>query len=272
MARREIPADPHHLYQLSVQNPEFEIELLDRLFLRRHGRKPLTLREDFCGTALLCADWVRSAQERSATGVDLDTATLRWGREHNVEPLKDAASRVTLLCQDVRAPGEGRFDAVVALNYSYSVFKRRSELKDYFENARRSLVPDGAFVLDCFGGWEAETILKERRRIKGFVYEWEQSFFNPVDNDFRAHIHFKLPDGRRLDRAFSYDWRHWTLAELRELLFEVGFGDVVVLWEGADEKGGGNGIFRPRKVVANEPRFTAYLVAWLGSPRASRGD
>ena len=80
-------ADRHSLYQESVQCPEHEVELLTRLFKRHTGRPPVTLREDFCGTALLCAEWIHSDPARSATGIDLDADVLSWGHKHNLAPM-----------------------------------------------------------------------------------------------------------------------------------------------------------------------------------------
>ena len=48
-------ADIYDLYERSVQDPESEVKLLDRTFKKLLGRRALSLREDFCGTALLCA-------------------------------------------------------------------------------------------------------------------------------------------------------------------------------------------------------------------------
>ena len=48
-------ADKHDLYQRSVQDPEIEIAFLQRVYRKTFGRTPLSLREDFCGTALFCA-------------------------------------------------------------------------------------------------------------------------------------------------------------------------------------------------------------------------
>src|SRR5512138_2796465 len=88
-------ADKHVLYQLAVQATETEVEFLNGWFTKIRGRKPLSLREDFCGTALLCAEWVKSSKQRSATGVDIDRGVLKWGKEHNLTPLGDAQQRIT---------------------------------------------------------------------------------------------------------------------------------------------------------------------------------
>src|SRR5688572_8118187 len=52
-------ADKHELYQLSVQDPEIEIAFINRVYKKTHGRLPVSLREDFCGTALFCAAWAK---------------------------------------------------------------------------------------------------------------------------------------------------------------------------------------------------------------------
>lgn len=254
-------ADRHALYQTAVQAPELDVALLERTFKRRARRAARTLREDFCGTALLCSQWVKSHRERRATGVDIDPSVLAWGRTHNIEPLGDAARRVELVQGDVRDVRTGKHDIVCAFNYSYWYFKERTEMRRYFEAVKEALEPDGVFILDLFGGWEAVQVLEEERRYEGFRYVWDQAAFNPITHDFKAHIHFRFPDGSKIEPAFTYDWRMWTLPELRDLLEEVGYVNIECLWEGEDEAGEGNGIFRPRKHVTNDPAFNAYLVA-----------
>ena len=69
-------ADPHELYERSVQDPEPDVGLLARHFRRERGRSALSLREDFCGTALFCATWIRSRRDRTAIGVDRDARTM----------------------------------------------------------------------------------------------------------------------------------------------------------------------------------------------------
>ena len=259
-------ADKYVLYQKSVQDPRFEVDLASRFFKRRVGRKPLTLREDFCGTALLCATWVESHASRTATGVDLDPTVLSWGREHNVVPLGDAAGRVTLIEGDVRDVRQERHDVVMALNYSYFCFKQRDALRGYFESVKAHLVDDGLFFLDLFGGWEAQQVLTEKRKLREFRYVWDQRKFNPVTADLLAYIHFKFDDGTKLKRAFTYDWRLWTIPELSELLAEAGFGHVEVLWEDEEEDRKGNDHFRPRFRVQNDPGWNAYLMASVHPP------
>ena len=254
-------ADRHALYQAAVQNPEFEVELASKLFEERAGRPAVSLREDFCGTAILCSRWVASHPERTATGVDIDPEVLEWGRVHNIAPLGDDAARVRLIEGDVRDPDDGRHDIVVAFNYSYFCFKDRATLRGYFEAARSRLADGGLLLLDLFGGWEAVQVLKEKRKLKGFKYIWDQSKYDPIHAHFVGHIHFEFKDKSRIDEAFTYDWRLWTIPELRELLAEAGFGRVEVLWEGEDEDGEGNGEFEPVEEVENDPGYNSYLAA-----------
>ena len=63
-------ADKHDLYQRSVQDAATEVYFINRAFKAKHKRPPLTLREDFCGTALLCGEWVRSMPTRRAVGIE----------------------------------------------------------------------------------------------------------------------------------------------------------------------------------------------------------
>jgi len=253
-------ADRHVLYQLSVQDAAAETGFLNRVFQKLRGRAPATLREDFCGTALLCAEWVKH-RNRTAVGIDLDRRVLAWGKAHNIAPLGDRGKCVRLLRRDVRARTPGPFDVTVALNFSYFIFKKRDELRDYFRGVRRSMAGDGLFVLDLYGGYESWEPMREPRRLKGFTYIWDQAEVDPVNNGVVNHIHFKFPDGSKMLRAFTYDWRMWTLPEIREVLDEAGFSSSTVYWEDADPDGEGTGTFRPRAKVAQEAAWIAYVVA-----------
>lgn len=253
-------ADIHQLYELSVQDPPTEVAILDRVFKKLSGRRAISLREDFCGTAYLCASWVASRADRTATGVDLDASVLASGRARHVEPLGEAAQRVTLLQDDVRALRAERFDIVCGYNFSYWIFTTRDALRAYFVAAREALVADGIFTLDAYGGTEAMEVREESRKIAGgFTYVWDQAEFNPIDHSVVNHIHFRFKDGTKLNRAFTYAWRFWTLPEIQELLLEAGFTEVSVYWDIADDDDDAD--YRPRKVVENQLSWVCYLVA-----------
>jgi SAM-dependent methyltransferase len=260
-ARNRLTAatvDKYVLYEKSVQDPDFEIKLFDKVY-RRSGKKALNLREDFCGTALLCARWVNGHSDRVATGVDLDPDVLAWGREHHINPLGEKAKRVQLLELDVLEPARGKHDVIAALNFSYWVFKTRDVLRQYFTSARKRLAKDGVFVIDAYGGWESQEPMLEPRRIPGgFTYVWDQDGFDPISHDILNHIHFEFSDKTKLDRAFSYDWRFWTLPELQEVMREAGFADVEVWWDDTDNDD--DPVYRPRRHVTNHPGWVAYIV------------
>lgn len=259
-------ADKHELYQMSVQDPEIEIAFLHRVYKKTYGRAPLSLREDFCGTALFCAEWVKSHADRTAIGIDLDRPTLDWGIARNLAPLSEPGDRVTLLQQNVLDPVPRRSDITIALNFSYWVFMTRDEMRAYFKGVRESLNDSGLFVLDAYGGpYSMEAMDEsdiERTPVKGgFTYVWDQHVFNAIDHSVVNHIHFEFKDGSKLERAFTYQWRFWTLPELRELLIEAGFSQSHIYWEDEDEDGDGTGVYRVRKRANNAGAWVAYLIA-----------
>lgn len=253
-------ADKHELYQLSVQAPDHELGFMDKVFRGLYKKKPLDLREDFCGTALLCATWVKSHPERTATGVDISVETLEWGQEHNIAPVGEAQSRVRLLAEDVRAKRKGRHQIINALNFSYWVFRTRDELRGYFERVLGSLEKEGMFVLDAYGGWEAHQPMLEPRAIAaGFTYVWDQDQFCPISHSVTNYIHFEFKDGTKLKKAFTYEWRYWTLPEIVELLKEAGFSAVDVHWDVADDDEEEK--YKVLTKATNQPGWLAYLVA-----------
>lgn len=132
----------------------------------------------------------------------------------------------------------------------------------YFVSVRRALAPDGLFLLDAYGGSDAYETMEEETKLDGFTYIWDQADFDPVTARALCHIHFKFRDGSRLKRAFSYEWRLWTLPEIRELLAEAGFSRSTVLWQGTDEETGeGNGEFLPAERGEADPAWIAYIQA-----------
>jgi len=255
-------ADIHELYEESVQSVETEIEFVQETFRALRGRDAVSFREDFCGTASLSCQWVRTGEHRHAIGVDNDSSVLDWGRRNRVAQLAEPArARVKLLNDDVRTVVTDSVDVVGAFNFSYFCFKTRDEMRNYFARVHSALNPDGLFFLDAFGGPEAYEITKEKTKLDGFTYVWEQAVFEPVTARILCHIHFKFPDGSKLKRAFTYDWRMWTLPELKELLLEAGFSNVRVYWEGDDGEGGGDGEFTESATGESDLAWIAYLIA-----------
>jgi hypothetical protein len=246
-----------------VQCAEAEIDFVDGTFRALRRRRAATLREDFCGTALVCCEWVRRRPVNMAFGVDLDPAVLDWAHQHNVSGLSPAPRRRLLLINDdVMKVRVRPVDAVLAMNFSYWTFKTRTLLRDYFASVRRALVGDGLFFLDAYGGHDAFRVLRERTPYRGFTYVWHQAAYHPVTGETTCHIDFLFPDGSRLPRAFTYHWRLWTLPELRELLDEAGFRRVTVYWQGWDEKKQDyNGEFAPTSTGEPDAGWIAYLVA-----------
>ncbi len=267
-----LARDRYALYEASVQGVGFELSFCERIYRRLRGRPFRHLREDFCGTAALAAAWVLRHDDTTAVGVDRDPEPLAWARRERLARMGRAAGRVELVRADVRTARVPPADVTVALNFSYWVFKRRAGLLDYFSAARRSLARHGLFVLNAFGGFEAMRKAVDAKRIPAsqavdglrlpaFRYVWEQESFNPVTHEIRCAIHFELPGGRAIRRAFVYDWRLWSPPELEELLREAGFRAVHMYFEGWDEKAReSDGRLWPRRRIENQEIWLAYVV------------
>jgi len=265
---RADSADRHLLYQQSVQDVEAEIDFVEQTWAELRRRPAVFLREDFCGTANTACEWVTRNENHHAVGVDLDEEVLEWGKQHRLSELDlDQSERVELLNEDVLQARPGLADIILAMNFSYYLFLERSELREYFENALDGLVSDGILFLDAYGGYEAPMVLTEPRECTDangdeFTYIWDQAEFNPIDSCMTCHIHFEFPDKSRMEKAFSYHWRLWTLPELREILYEAGFSRVDIYWEGTDEENNeGNGVYTLSELGDADPGWVCYIVA-----------
>lgn len=254
-------ADKYDLYQRSVQEPAADVPLINRIFKRHYGRPPRSLREDFCGAAALACYWVARHAENTAIGIDLDPEPLRWGRKHNLAKLSpEQAARVKLIEGDVLDVGSSGFDVTAAFNFSYMIFQERPLLLRYFKQARSTLGSEGIFVLDAYGGPDAQRAFDETRKCDGFRYAWEQHSFDPIQSRAVNYIHFEFKDGSRMQRAFKYDWRLWSIHEIRDLLDEAGFAKTEVYWEGTDsETGDGNDIYTRREHASDDPAWVCYI-------------
>lgn len=261
-------ADRHLLYQQSVQDVESEIDFVEQTWSELRRRPARLLREDFCGTANTSCEWVRRDNEHQAVGVDLDQDVLEWGRLYNLAKLTaEQSQRIELMHENVLDARPGLADIILAMNFSYYLFLKRDDLREYFENALDGLESDGILFLDAYGGYEAPMVLTEPRDCEDtdgqpFTYTWEQASFNPINSCMTCNIHFEFPDKSRINQAFSYYWRLWTLPEIEEILYEAGFSQVDIYWEGTnEEKNEGNGIYMPAKSGDADPGWVCYIVA-----------
>ncbi|HBZ96450.1 MAG: SAM-dependent methyltransferase [Phycisphaerae bacterium] len=255
-------ADILELYELSVQEPGSEVDIIDQVWQEQRGRTAKILREDFCGTAAISIEWVKRREENNAFGIDLDSPTLEWTRKRIPDRLDDhQQSRIDLIEGDVLTSPTQSSDTILATNFSYFIFKTREEVRNYFRIVHEGLVDDGLFILDAYGGSDSYLEMTEDRDLDGFTYTWDQNFFDPITGDVVNHIHFKFPDGTKIKKAFTYEWRLWTLPEIQELLLEAGFKDTVVYWEGTDdETGEGDGEWAVSKRGEACEGWVAYIV------------
>lgn len=260
--KKKARFDKYEMYQRSVQEPEADIEFIQEVFEAKNGCPARSLREDFCGTAYLSCEWVSSHPENRAWGVDLDDEPLTWGEQHNAALLTDEQRRrLTLVPGNVLDRQDPPVDVIVAFNFSYFAFKSRQQMIEYARVAHRNLSPRGLFVLDIYGGPEAQQLMEEHTEHEGFTYVWDQDEFDAIKQGMMCYIHFDLPEGKRMQKAFTYDWRLWTLPELQEILLDAGFSSSEVYWEGVDEDSGeGNGIFTKEGSAENTDSWIAYVV------------
>ena len=219
-------ADKHVLYQKSVQAPDTDSRTYARWFKKYTGRDLRAWREDFCGTSVLSCNHVLNHKDNTAVGVDFHRPTLDWGIKNNVDVLlnDEQKKRLTLIESDVLDVTAPKVDCVLALNFSYQVFKTRETLGKYIKQVYKSLKPGGVFYLDALGGPDVMLEKTDNTRHKGFTYHWEQRTFDPISHRLVCAIHFSFPDGTKMKNAFVYDWRMWTLPELQELFVQAGFG------------------------------------------------
>ena len=257
--------DKYKYYLKSVQSADVDAEFLDLEYRHlRRGKRAKILREDFCGTFAVCAEWVKRSPNHHAIAVDNDEEPLVYGRRHVAAAFtKGQLARLKTHRANVLEKGLPRADVICALNFSYFILRERAQMLQYFKRCVATLNEGGVFFLDCFGGTqtqeanEEETVFTDEK----FSYFWDQESFDPVTYHARFAIHFRERGKRKHLRAFTYDWRMWSIPELRDLLLEAGFKDARVYWEGTTKNGEGDGQFEVVSKGEACESWIAYIAA-----------
>ena len=265
---KKAPLDKYAYYIEAVQSVEHDAWLYRDFFRQARKTEPRSLREDFCGTHALSCEWVKLHPGNTALALDLDPEPLEYGRTHAETSLNESQhQRLQVVRKNVMSTTRP-VDLIVAGNFSFNIFKERKELLKYLKHARKSLTPDrGMAVLDITGGPSMIELGQEPRTIRSralgnYTYIWECTGFDPITHDANYAIHFDIPKRGRIRNAFTYDWRLWTIPEIRECLADAGFRRSHVYWEGTDHATGeGDGIFRKTTVGEACGGWIAYIAA-----------
>lgn len=218
----------HDLYERCVQSPTHLAPLLRAI----HGGDPITLGEDFSGTAALSHEWVKKDRAK-AIAADLDAEALAHGGDHD---------RVSKITSDVMAVSDA-CDVLFVGNFSIGYWHTRDELVAYLKHARSRMNPGGVFLCDTYGGESAFLTGEVHRPTplpNGYIcrYTWEQRHADPLTGMVTDVIHFRIEKAGVIEHelldAFVYEWRLWSVPELRDALIEAGFGDTQVYAKLAD--------------------------------------
>ena len=260
---RNTEFDKYKYYIASVQSPECDVEFFDQVWQElRSNKKLILLREDFCGTFIVCCQWVKSKNYRKAIGVDINKEPLDYGYKTHYPKLNDhQKKRVNTCHMNVLSNKTPSAQMIVANNFSYFLFKERKDILKYFSLACKKLEKEGLFVIDCFGGSQCCEPNEDEVEHEGFSYFWDQNGFDPISNHAEFDIHFKRKREKKRLKVFSYDWRMWSIPELRELLLEAGFVKTHVYWEGTTKEGEGDGIYTRSEKGESCESWTAYIVS-----------
>ncbi|MEN0020411.1 MAG: hypothetical protein AAF747_05970 [Planctomycetota bacterium] len=246
----------HDLYELCVVSPRHLVPMLRAV----HAKSPTILAEDFAGTASLCDRWVQDIPGSTAIGVDLDRETLHYHPIEGEEP----SPGVIKICCDVMNPNLldeescPPADVLHAGNFSIGYMHTREALLAYMQHAKQRLRPGGVFVCDTYGGESTfliGNVLREHRIVgkpedlppglrahlaKRVVYTWEQREADPTTGRVLDVCHFRIETDigtggsgvakieAEFEDAFVYDWRLWSVPELRDALTEAGYSSVDV--------------------------------------------
>ena len=261
---QNIPSK-YELYELSVQSPDTHAEWFDQIYSNTFGKKAYQLREDFCGTFQLSCEWIKLRSKNTALGLDLDPEPISYGMKHHFLKLTPhQKKRLKIKQKNVLTATQEKTDLIVACNFSFCIFKKRDQLIRYFNSCHKSLNSKGMLLLEIAGGPGMIAPMREKKEVKRnrtekFTYIWHQKSFDPITHDAHYSIHFKLSNGKTLKDQFTYDWRLWSIPELRDALDEAGFKETIVYWE-TEHEGEGTDEYVPTEKGDNSYAWVAYVL------------
>ncbi len=253
--------DKYDLYHRAVQSAADDVQFIQKTYRDLKKKNAKIFREDFCGTFALSTEWIKLNARHEAIGIDLDPEPMEYGRKNYLAKMKpDQQKRMTLIEGNVLSPNLPKTDIVIAMNFSYFCFKSRDLMRKYFSNVYRNLSNSGIFLVDLFGGSQCYAPIEDKIKHEGFTYYWDQTNFDPVTNEALFHIHFRVKN-KKIENVFTYDWRLWSIPELRDIMAEVGFKKTHIYWEGTAKDGSGDGNFTRTEKGESCESWIAYIVA-----------
>lgn len=261
-ANKLAPFDKYHYYLKSVQSPKDDVEFYEKAYHHFNaGKIPVSLREDFCAAFANSCAWVEMDDVKHAFALDIDPEPLDYGRDNYMAKLTaDEQERMHVKEMDVLADDAPEADIIAATNFSYFFFKKRQELLHYLTQCHKKLNKGGVMIMDIFGGSDCYEANEHETEYDDYSYFWDQNELNPITNEVTFAIHFKRKGEKKRVNVFTYDWRFWSIAEVRDILEEAGFSQSVVYWEGTDEDGEGNGEFEISTSGEECESWIAYIV------------
>ena len=270
MAKKKLSVEKKYmLYEIAVQSPDDLIDKFECMYKNENKRPARLLREDFCGTFQLSCAWAQRHPDNRVIALDLDPEPVEFGKKHNLSKLTEAEQEnIELRLDDVRIPSTPHADISIACNFSFFIFKDREKLTEYFKAVYESLAEDGILILETIGGpnfinapftEERKCSLKNGLIKKKFTYYWEHRYFNPITHDGTYAIHFKYKD-KKYEDVFVYDWRIWSIPEIKECMLDAGFKDCLIYWDETDEDGDFTGTFSVVDEAINDDTWISYAV------------
>jgi hypothetical protein len=233
-------------YELCVQSPRHITAFLRAL----HGQHPTVLREDFAGTAAISRQWcleaARAGESARAIAVELDPETSRRAAELMAESNLGASLKLiqgNCLAPPCNGQQPDAADVVFVGNFSIGYIHDRPSLIQYLAHSLNRLrrgnagFGGGVFACDTYGGAGAFRLGGIERKHPGrrgevIRYSWLHEHADPRTSTVRNSISFRVEINGEIaqewPRAFVYEWRLWSIAELREAMAEVGFSDINV--------------------------------------------
>ncbi|BBD60563.1 type 12 methyltransferase [Nostoc sp. HK-01] len=204
-----------------TQRHDIVVEQLEQLVLQ-HLPKPARILDICCGTGQIAQRLLQKGYQ--VTGIDSSEEMLRYARKN--------APHAEFILEDARFfQFTSIFHAVISTDVGLNLINTLEELQSVFQNVYQALRENGIFIFDlyveelCIEDWQTTKIQGEAKENNAWINQFDYDVETKIGCDRTTR--FELIDGQWQRFNMTFNWKLYSVTDVKSALAKVGFTDIV---------------------------------------------